>query len=233
MERTVSMVSAGPQRGPALAPVAVVSLALLVAALVGSAALGGVFPSPFGDPVAIVRYVSNQPDALRLSAVLLFGSLVPFVVYAATASARLRQLGVTAPGATIALAGGIVAGAALAVSGLLEWVLSRPAVGGSESVVRALHDLAFLFGGPAHVVFLGLLLAGMAVPGLLLGLLPRATAWTGLVIAGLAELSVLTLVWPQLGVLVPLARFPGLLWLVVAGVQLPRRRPRGATPPTP
>ena len=57
-------------------------------------------------------------------------------------------------------------------------------------MVRALHDLAFLFGGPAHVVFLGLLLAGMAVPGLLLGLLPRATAWTGLVIAGLAELAV-------------------------------------------
>jgi hypothetical protein len=210
--------------------VAAVSLALLVAALIGSAALGGVFPSPFAEPAVIMRYVAAEPDALRISSVLLFGSSVPLVVYAATVAARLRQLGVTAPGAMIALAGGIVAGGALAASGLLQWTLSRPGVRGTEPVVRALQDLTFLSGGPAHVVFLGLLVAGIAVPGLVLGLLPRATAWTGLVIAGLAELSLLTLVWPPLGVLLPIARFPGLLWLVVAGFQLPRQRPRTGRP---
>lgn len=40
----------------------------------------------------------------------------------------------------------------------------------------------------AHVVFLGLLIAGIAVPGLLRQLLPRLMAITGLVIAMLAEL---------------------------------------------
>jgi hypothetical protein len=232
MTQTISRQRKLRQRGPALGVVAAVSLALLVAALACSAALGGVVPSPFGDPATILRYVGGEPDALRVSSVLVFGSSVPFVVYAATVSARLRQLGVTAPGATIALAGGIVAGAALATSGLLQWVLSRPEVSGSEPVVRALHDLAFLAGGPAHVVFLGLLLAGIAVPGLLLGLLPRSTAWAGLVIAGLAELSFLALVWPPLGILLPIARFPGLLWLVVAGVQLPHQRPRQTSRPT-
>ncbi|WP_234796847.1 CaiB/BaiF CoA transferase family protein, partial [Mycolicibacterium porcinum] len=35
-------------------------------------------------------------------------------------------------------------------------------------------------GGVGHIVALGLLLAGIAVPGLILGLLPRPVAWTGL-----------------------------------------------------
>jgi hypothetical protein len=158
--------------------------------------------------------------------VLLFGSSVPLVVYTATAAARLRQLGVTAPGTMIALAGGILAAGALAASGLLQWTLSRPAVRDAGPVVRALQDLAFLTGGPTHVVFLGLLIGGIAVPGLVLGLVPRPLAWVGLAVAAVAELSFLTLAWPSLGLLLPLARFPGLLWLVVTGFALPHTRPR-------
>lgn len=67
---------------------------------------------------------------------------------------RLRTLGVTAPGATIALAGGLINAVMLTLSGLVQWMLSRPTV----PIVRALHDLSFLTGGVAHVVFLGLLL---------------------------------------------------------------------------
>ncbi len=37
-----------------------------------------------------------------------FASTVPLAIYAAIASSRLRTLGVTAPGATIALAGGLI-----------------------------------------------------------------------------------------------------------------------------
>ncbi len=87
--------------------------------------------------------------------------------------------------------------------------------------MRALHDLSFLTGGVAHIVFLGLLLAGIAIPALLLGLLPRPLAITGLVIAVVAEAASVSLIWPQAGVLLPIARFPGLIWLVVAGLRLP------------
>jgi hypothetical protein len=221
------------QGGPPLGGLALISTALLVAGLATSAALGGTIPSPYADPAAIAGYFANQPDAVRASAILGFGSAVPLAIYAATVSARLRQLGVTAPGATIALAGGVLAAGALAASGLLQWVLSRPAVRGSGALVRALHDLAFLAGGPAHVVFLGLLIAGVAVPGLLLGLLPRAVAIVGLVIAGVAELTVLTLLWSALSPLLPLARFPGLAWLIAAGFLLPQHRSRAATPTGP
>jgi len=217
------------QDGPPLGVLAGVSAGLLLGGIALSAALGGVLPSPFADHEVIREHFLTHPSAVQAAGVLTFASAVPLSIYAATASARLRQLGVTAPGATIALAGGVLAAGALALSGLLLWTLARPAVRAEQPLVRALHDLAFLTGGPAHVVFLGLLVAGVAVPGLLLGLLSRPLASVGLAVAVLAELSVLSLIWPALAVLLPLARFPALAWLLVAGLQLPHHRARVAT----
>lgn len=215
------------QGGPPLGVLALVSTLLLVAGVAGGAALAGrTYPSPYAEPAVIRAFFSGPPLAVTVGGTAVFASAVPLLIYAATVSTRLRHLGVTAPGATIALAGGVASATLLALSGLLQWALGRPAVLTNEPVVRALHDLSFLTGGPAHVVFLGLLIAGVAVPGLLLGLLPRALAVAGLVIAAIAELATLALLWPQLSVLIPLARFPGLLWLIVVGFRLPRQRPR-------
>lgn len=215
------------QAGPPLGVLALVSTALLLAGVAGGAALAGqTFPSPYADPELIRAYFATAAAATTIGGTAVFASAVPLSIYAATVHARLRRLGVTAPGATIALAGGLVAAALLALSGLLQWTLGRPAVLAAEPVVRALHDLSFLTGGPAHVVFLGLLVAGVAVPGLLLGLLPRTLAAIGLVIAAVAELSTLALLWPELSILIPLGRFPALVWLVVVGFLLPRERPR-------
>jgi hypothetical protein len=214
------------QGGPPLVLLAAISLLLLIAGIASSAALGGVFPSPFGDAAAIQRYFAEQSDAVLASGFFAFASAVPLAIYAATASSRLRTLGVTAPGATIALAGGLISSAMLSLSGLVQWVLSRSAVVTDAPLVRALQDLSFLTGGVAHVVFLGLLIAGIAVPTLLLKLLPRPLAVTGLVIAAVAELTTVTLIWPSASVLLPIARFPGLIWLVAAGLLLPLRRTR-------
>ena len=154
----------------------------------------------------------------------MFASSVPLAIYAATSSTRLRQLGVTAPGAMIALTGGTLAAGALALAGLLGWTLSRPEVSADTALVRAIYFLVFLVGGPGHIVALGLLVAGMAVPSLVLGLTPRPVAWIGLAIAALAELTTLVLVWPELGLILPIARVSALLWLVLAGALLPLRR---------
>ena len=203
---------------------AAISVGLLFGGLAIGVALGGVLPLPYGPVDAVWRYVDSQPVALQVIAVAVFGSSVPLAIYAATASARLRQLGVTAPGATIALAGGILAAGALALTGLLGWTLSRPEISADVPLVRALYYLAFLAGGPAHIVALGLLIAGIAVPGLIIGLLPRPLAWLGLAIAILAELATLVLIWPVLGVILPIARVSGLLWLLAAGALLPLQR---------
>jgi hypothetical protein len=203
---------------------AVICLVLLIAGLAVGAALGGVMPLPYGSATAIQDYVSNNHTAAQAIAVGAFASSIPLAIYAATASARLRQLGITAPGATIALAGGLLASAGLGLSGLLAWTLSRPEVTSDASLVRALYYLTYLTGGPWHVVALGLLIAGISVPGLIVGLLPRPVAWAGLAIAVLAELTTLVLIWPALSPLLPVARFTGLIWLIVGGALLPVRR---------
>jgi hypothetical protein len=212
------------QGGPPLALLAAISLVLLLGGLVIGVALGGVMPLPYGSATAIQDYVAGHHGAAQAIAVGTFASSIPLAIYAATASARLRQLGITAPGATIALAGGLLASAALSLSGLLAWTLSRPEVTSGVTLVRALYFLTYLTGGPWHIVTLGLLIAGISVPGLILGLLPRLVAWTGLAIALVAEVTTLALIWPGLSPLLPLARFTGLIWLIVAGAMLPLRR---------
>ncbi|WP_173817330.1 hypothetical protein [Mycobacterium sp. IEC1808] len=217
---------AGPRRqgGPPLVLLAVVSVGLLFGGLAIGVALGGVMPLPYGPAAPVIAYVRGQPLAVQVIATAVFASSVPLTIYAATASARLRQLGVTAPGATIALAGGTLAAGALGLAGLLGWTLSRPDVSADAALVRAVYFLVFLVGGPGHIVALGLLVAGMAVPSLVLGLTPRPVAWTGLAIAALAEAATLVLVWPELGVILPIARVSALAWLIVEGALLPLRR---------
>ncbi|MFE2474873.1 hypothetical protein [Streptomyces sp. NPDC059389] len=217
-----------PQAGPPPGILAVVFTALFLAGLVLSTLLAGgdPFPSPFGSTDTATAYFRDHSGAVRVSGALQFAASVPLAIYAATVSARLHKLGVRAPGATIALAGGVLASAFLACSGLVTWVLSRPEVADHPEPVRALQYLAFGLGGPAHVVLLGLLIAGIAVPGLLAGLLPRALAVAGLAIAAVAELSTLVLLADGAALLLPVARFAGLLWLIAAGFLLPRRRVR-------
>ncbi|MGV9535884.1 hypothetical protein ACWDR9_19905 [Streptosporangium sandarakinum] len=219
-----------PQRqgGPPPGVLAVVFTVLFAGGIAVSTALAGgaVFPSPFGSPQEILAFFSGHHDAVRVSALLHFAASVPMAIYAATVSVRLRDLGIRAPGATIALAGGLLAAGLLTLSALLEWALSRPAALTGPALVRVLHDLAFATGGVAHVVFLGLLVAGVAVPGLLAGLLPRPLAFAGLVIAAVAEISTLTLLVTEAAFLLPVARFTALAWLIAAGFLLPRTRTR-------
>ncbi|GHE36537.1 hypothetical protein GCM10017673_43970 [Streptosporangium violaceochromogenes] len=223
---TVERAPRQAQGGPPLGVLAVVFTALLLGGVVVSTIMAGgaTFPSPFGSADEILAYFRDHGDAVRVSGFLHFAASVPMAIYAATASARLHGLGVRAPGATIALVGGVLAAAMLAASGLFSWTLSHPEAVAVPAVARVLQDLAFAAGGTGHVVFLGLLVAGIAVPGLLAGLLPRAVAFAGLAVAVVAELSTLTLLVSDAAVLLPIARFTGLAWLIATGFLLPRTR---------
>ena len=102
------------------------SIALLFGGLAVGVAIGGIMPLPYGPAVAVQHYVQTQPVALHVMAVTTFGSAVLLAGYAATISSRLRALGVSGAGPSIALTGGTLAAGALAVTGLLGWMLSRP-----------------------------------------------------------------------------------------------------------
>ncbi|HZC53972.1 MAG TPA: hypothetical protein VE441_15955 [Mycobacterium sp.] len=209
----------------ALPGLALLCIGLLFGGLAAGVALGGVLPLPYGPMGAVVAYVRAEPVALQVIATAVFASSVPLAMYAATAGARLRQLGAGRTAAAVALTGGALAAGALGLTALLGWTMSRPEVSADAALVRAIYFLAFLVGGPGHLVALGLLVAAMAVPGRALRLLPGPLAWIGLVFAALSEVTALVLAWPELGVILPIARVAVLVWLVAAGLRLGRALP--------
>lgn len=208
-----------PHRGPPLTALSLLCVGLLFGGIAIGVGIGGVMPLPYGPVGAVAAYVRAQPTALRVMAVATFASAVPLAVYAATAAARLRQLGAGRAAAAIALTAGALAAGALGLAGALGWAMSWPEVSADTPVARALYLLVFLTGGPAHIVALGLLVAAMAAPG---GVLPGPLARAGLATAVLAESAAGVLIWPALGVLLPVARVVALTWLVVAGVAITR-----------
>lgn len=204
--------------GSPLAALSLVCIGLLIGGITIGVAVGGVMPLPYGPPSAVVSYVRAQSTAVRIIAVATFASSVPLALYAALAAARLRRLGAGAGSAAITLTGGALAAGALGLAGLLGWALSIRDVAANAAVVRALYLLVFLTGGPGHIVALGLLVGALAAPGN--RLLPRPIAWIGVATAALAEAATAVLIWPALGVILPIARVLALTWLMVAGVAL-------------
>jgi hypothetical protein len=103
--------------------------------------------------------------------------------------------------------------------------MTQPGMADNLSTLRALQLLSFSTEGVGHVVGLGLLLAGVSVPAAFARLLPRWIVWLGLVLAVLAELASVSMVFPMASPLLPLARFPALVWLIAAGFAVPTSRP--------
>ncbi|MEE2852344.1 MAG: hypothetical protein VX424_06780 [Actinomycetota bacterium] len=209
-----------------LAPLSLGCIALLVGGIAIGVAVGGVMPLPYGPPAAVTNYVRAQPAAVRIIAVGTFVSSVPLALYGAIAGARLRQLGARAGSASVALTGGVLAAGALGLAGLLGWTLSIPEVGANQALVRALYLLVFLTGGPAHIVALGLLVGAIAASGR--AVLPKPLAGIGLATAVLAEAAAVVLIWPALGVILPVARVLALTWMMVASFALSPAAQRGS-----
>lgn len=206
------------QSGPPLLIPAIV-MAVFTAA---SAALGAT--AARYDSANLLTYDQTHHIQQLVLGTLVFGTALPLLIWSATVYRRLHRLGVTAPGTAIAYGGGLLASASLAVSGLLTWTTAQ--LPNSADVDHAFTALGFAAGGPGFVVPFAMLIAGVAVPGLILRLLPTTLAWAGLIIAGLGALATFALLTPTLDVLLPIGRFAGLIWLLVVSVKLPLTRPR-------
>jgi hypothetical protein len=158
-----------------------------------------------------------------LCAFLQFGAAIPLGIFTATMVSRLRFLGFRAAGADIALFGGFMAALNVAISALVLWVMAYPGIAGEASVVRALYYIVFAIGGVGFSVPMGLLIAGISIPGLMMKLLPKWLIIFGLMLSVIGELSFFSLVIPSAIFLIPLTRFPSFVWLIFAGFKLPRR----------
>lgn len=213
--------TARSQGGPPLL-VPVVAYGVLMVVSVILLASG---PQPFASAASVLAWDNAHHSALEVAGCLGFAASLPLAIWTATVYRRLRTgLGVVAPGAVIGLAGGLLAAASLAVCGLVNWTIAEVHGVADPALARALTDLSFAAGSAGFVAPLGLLVAGIAVPSVILGLLPRALAWAGLLIAALSLLSTFALLTSALDFTFPIGRFAGLVWLIAASVLLPHTR---------
>ncbi|MEU3692256.1 DUF4386 domain-containing protein [Streptomyces narbonensis] len=231
MSTSVRESQAAPPRGAAPRPRGAVALltvslsfAVLTAAYVVTNRDTPQPDAPGGDILS--RYVRDHGTAIDLGAFLLLVTGVLLVPVAAVLSRLVRRGQGQDQGAAAAtvLAGGVLAGGALASSAALTWTLGRLPEQAPPALARALADLSFLSGGLGYAVSFAFLAGGACLAARRSGLLPRACATTGLVVAAAGLAATLSLLALDFAYLLPVVRFGGTAWLVWAAVALVRSR---------
>jgi hypothetical protein len=184
------------------------------------------YPPPFSAPFApatnaITYFTTNRLQVQATSFVFAIAalSLVVFVAYCA------GMLADQAPGRQSALPGlalgaGTLAAGFWLLTALLLWVLSRPVTIASPDLLQVMLALAYLCGGPAHIMTLGIFLGAVSVALWSQSMLPRWITWIAAAAAIPSVLAVLVLVWEPASLLLPLGRGLALLWIFATSVAL-------------
>jgi hypothetical protein len=213
-------------RGPSLLLLVTFHLLIFVSGLVAAAVLrhGARFVTPFAPAEDLRAFLALSPTAVRVSNFFLFGSAVPFGIFAVTTVSRLRYLGARVVGTNIALLGGLIATIALILSGIVGWILSVPDVLVSAPIVKMVSFLNFLLGGVVFAVGFGLLAAGVSVTCYFMRLLPRWLVAFGMLMALTGELSSLSLIAFPANFFIPITRYLGFIWMFSVAVALTKDR---------
>lgn len=181
------------------------------------------YPSPFGAPLGpqtdVARFFIESHTQVVLMSFTYSIAAIFLVCFVACIASLVWRHGRDADAwAFLSLGGGLLAAGFWLLAAMLLWVLARPWTPEQPSLVRAMHDLTYLVGGPAHMVMLGLFVgAGTA------GLrgeqgIPGPLRWVGVVGAALSLLTVLALVADPASLLLPVGRALAMLW--IAGVAI-------------
>lgn len=213
-------------RSPPLSLLAIIYILLFAASLAVNVLMtsGPQNLNPYNPIDQTQRYFTENAGPIGITAYFIFASMIPLGLFAVTSVSRLRFHRIQVAGVYIALFGGIAAAVFLGISGLSTWVLSQPGVATDVGAMRVAQLINFASGGFAHVAALGLFMAGISVPCLVTRLIPRWICWLGLILAGICEIATLSMIFPQLSVLLPIGRFGSFIWLIAVGFTLPKHR---------
>ncbi|WP_084490130.1 hypothetical protein [Niabella ginsenosidivorans] len=225
MNSNASETAGSTERSPSPGILATVYFILFAVGMIYtiSGTAGASYPTPY-DPVQKAQaYYQQYHSIIQVHALFLFWSALPLGIFTAFFTNRLSNRGIHRGGLNIATFGGYGAAILLALSGLCSWILSQPVITDAPGTTRALQLLAFVTGGTGYVALSGLLLSGLSVTAGLARLLPRWLMWSGLVIAAISVLSMLNIVFPGTSILLPIGRFLGMIWMIIAGFKLKRK----------
>jgi len=212
-------------RSPPLLLLAIIHVGLVICGIATQSLRSGVpYPTPYDGVQQLQQYYAQFPDVMRIVSFLQFGASIPLGLFSVVIVSRLLFHGVRVAGVHIALFGGIASAVFLGASGLATWTLSQSGVAADAGAMRVAQLAAFATGAFGTVTTMGLLLAGVSVPSLAFRLMPRWVCLFGLVVAAVAEISVLGMLWPSASFFLPLARFPAFLWLIATSLTMPKTR---------
>jgi hypothetical protein len=179
------------------------------------------YPSPFDDAAKIERYFAENRSEARTVAFFYAVAAVALLCFAAyLADLARRSEGEMGALPGLALGGGVVAAVFLMISALCLWLLGREATLENPALVRALHDLAYLAGGPAHVIAFAPFLGASSVAGLRSRVLPGWIAWLGIAAAATSLPTVGALLWEPAAYLLPIARLLTYAWIFAVSLAL-------------
>jgi hypothetical protein len=222
----------GPRHaGPPLSLMAITYTVLFLAGLYPVTIFGGqpYYPGPWESTKTIAAFFQARPGAVRLCAFLQFGAAIPLGIFTATIVSRLQFLGSRVAGVSIALFGGITTTIMMMAASIALWVMAQPGIADNSPVLQALYWLTQGFGGAGFSVPFGLLVAGVTIPAAFMRLIPKWIVVLGIAVAICGELSWLYMMVPGALPLVPLARFPGFVWIIAVGLALPSSAARAAS----
>ena len=219
----------GSFRGPNIGALAIIFVVLFCAGLYPVTAFGGTpyFPGPAASVDTMVAFFTARSGAVLACAFFQFGSAIVLGLFTVSVVSQLRYLGVKAAGTGIALFGGLLSAFNIMAGTLFLWTMSYPEIAHEGELLHALYRPMFAFGGIGFSVPCGLLFAGISVTSGFYKLLPKWIVIFGLVVAAIGELSWFEMLTPHVLALIPLTRFPGFVWLIIAGFALPKMRKQG------
>ena len=207
-------------------PAGVLAVVYTVLFLIGlwPVMLGGKpsFPAPWESASTMAAFFATRAHAVQVCVFFQFGAMVVLGIFTASVVNQMRFLGVRAAGVNIALFGGlgtVFDGFAAAFAG---WAMIQGGVAQIPGLTPVFYNLSFAAGGPGFSVPMGLLMLGISIPATFMKLLPKWVTVLGMVLGVCGELSWLTFLFPHAVFLIPLTRFPGMVWMIAAGFLLPR-----------
>ncbi|MFE4631782.1 hypothetical protein ACFRJ1_00200 [Streptomyces sp. NPDC056773] len=204
--------------------IAVFFLFFILGLMFHSAFATTTYPAPDEAADLILEWRRDNGDVSRLSGAALSVSALVFTWFCSWFASVIHRTGRT-QAAFVVLAGGLFSALGLFLSGVLQWIAQRPETLAEVPVLRVVHQITFVLGGPLVVTSLAPIVAVGGIALVRAGLLQKWLGYVGVALGVICLGSVVMLIPEDGGLtfLVPIGRFLSLLWLTVVAVVLTRR----------
>jgi hypothetical protein len=203
--------------GSGLAYLGLLGLAFFFAAIRPSA----MYPSPFWPRDRIEQFFTENSAQVRTLGSVHTLIALSLLAFGSSLTGLLRaDADESVPFFWAALGAVILASAFFMLSGILVWAISRPTTVESPPLLRALHDLAYVAGGPAHVLAIALFLGANSAAIFATDVLPRWIVWLGAAGAAVSALAPITMLWYPAAWILPVTRILLAAWILSVVVQV-------------